>query len=254
MPRIYRISFATACLILFTFVISCTSTTGSSKISIKPSRSYDFGDVVFGLSATNDFIFSNKTSENVNITSTSITGTNANQFAITVGGTPTTVLTNSTHTMTVQFTPAGGTAFAVLRVNYTDDTGSNKEIAVNLHGNSIDSAALSVNVTGTPPTYDFGAVASGKTKSHSFRLTNSGNADLEIANITINKTVFFITAGFTPGNPEIIHSGDYIDVYVQFSPTTVGPVDAIFAITHDATNVNSPYNIVLKGAGGSKTF
>ncbi len=240
-------------IVAFSLIISCTPGP-SAPISIKPSRSYDFGSVVYGQSASKDFVFSNKSDVSITITSIQITGTDASQFTITAGGNATTVASNATHTISVKFTPIGGTAYAVLRVKYNDAKGTPVEILVELNGDCSAKPQFAINASGTPPSYDFGSVSSGSYADHTFTITNSGIVDLTISNVTLSLNNYMILSGFTVGTPEIVDKGTTHQLTIRFTPTSSGAANATLAITHNASNVASPFNVNLTGEGKSRTF
>ena len=253
MLRKKRLIYVVLYIAVFSMVISCTTTT-SASITIKPSRSYDFGTVAYGQSASKDFVFSNKSSNSITITSIQITGTNASQFTITAGGNATTIASKATHTITVKFTAIGGSAFAVLRVKYNDANGRPLEIIVELNGYCLSKPKFAINAVGNPPTYDFGMVSSGNAADHTFTITNNGIADLTMSNVTLSLSNYMILSGFTVGTPEIIPQGSTHNLTIRFMPTFSGVANATMAITHSADNEASPFNVNLTGEGKSRTF
>ena len=197
-----RLIYVVLDIAAFSMIISCTTTT-SASVTIKPSRSYDFGTVAYGQSESKDFVFSNKTSGGITITSIQITGTNASQFTITAGGNATTIASKATHTITVKFTAIGGSAFAVLRVKYNDVNGRPLEIIVELNGYCLSKPQFAINAVGTPPGYDFGSVSSGNAEDHTFTITNNGIADLTMSNVTLSLSNYMILSGDEMGNSQL---------------------------------------------------
>ncbi|MCD4676842.1 MAG: choice-of-anchor D domain-containing protein, partial [Desulfobacula sp.] len=253
MLNITKSIFVLICIIVISFMISCTPGS-TSPITIKPSRAYNFGTITFGSSADQDFVFNNKTDASITITSIQITGTNASQFTIIAGGNATTVLSKNTHTISVKFTPIGGTAFAVLRVNYNDAKGTPTTITVDLNGNCNAVPEFAINTTGNPPAHDFGMVSNGSFKDHTFTITNNGITDLTISNVTLSLNNFTIQSGFTIGTPEVIPDSTAHQLTIRFTPTIAGVANATLAITHNASNEVSPFNINLSGEGRDRGF
>ena len=89
-------------------------------IAVNPA-SYNFGEVTVGATATQTIVVSNTGNANLQVTLTSLAGTNANEFAITSGGAPFTLAPAATRNIVVRFAPAAiGAKSANLNITSND--------------------------------------------------------------------------------------------------------------------------------------
>ena len=99
---------------------------------------------------------------------------------------------------------------------------------------------------------DFGLVAvSGSTNANTFTITNTGDADLNLAGVTIggaHATDFTLT---TDAAATVTSGGGTTTFVVTFDPSVVGVRTATISIANDDADEN-PYNFSLQGTGIDK--
>ncbi len=101
-------------------VTMIVSTSAIPDITVSPS-SYNFGDVVVGMSRNNSFTIGNKGNAILEVSSLSLDGTNSDQFIINGGIVPFTLASQETRNITVTFLPTSvGSKTATLRINSND--------------------------------------------------------------------------------------------------------------------------------------
>ena len=112
------------------------------------------------------------------------------------------------------------------------------------------SATLTVNAAPTyslsanPPSLAFGSIAVGANLTIPSTLTNTGNANVTISNVTISGAGFG-ASGVSSG--QILAPGQTASLSVTFTPSTNTGVTGSVTITSNATN--SPTAISLSGSG-----
>jgi copper(I)-binding protein len=107
---------------------------------------------------------------------------------------------------------------------------------------------LGTNVVNGVGTNSFGFVAVGASNSLTFTITNTGNANLTVSNITIdgvNSAMFTVTTNPTP---VLLIAGGSTNFTVRFTPGSTGLKTAALHIANTDTNSN-PYNITITGMG-----
>ncbi|HVZ60380.1 MAG TPA: choice-of-anchor D domain-containing protein, partial [Terriglobales bacterium] len=175
------------------------------------------------------------------ISSLSISGANAAEFAVTSAGLPLTINPGGSTLVSVTFTPTtAGLRSASLNVG-TNAPGSPNVVA--LSGTGIGPAVL-VN----PTALDFGSLAVNTTSNPTqVTVSNSGNTDLVISNIALtgaNTADFAFTAA---ARPITVTAGGNTTINVTFTPKQVGARTASLTITDNATG--SPHTVTLQGTG-----
>jgi hypothetical protein len=115
--------------------------------------------------------------------------------------------------------------------------------------NPIQSAtsALSITISAPaltliPASINFGNVQVGQTPTQSVKLTNSGNATLDVSKVTITGSDFSLT-GLTV--PLSLGAGQSTYFTVQFSPTGAGGATGDISLV--SNDPNSPTNMALSG-------
>ncbi len=243
--RIYPLIIA---LIITVVSLSCSSEPGAKLPSLN-SYNYDYGIVYTNETKEFTFVFKNTYSLEVRVTSAILTGDP--EFSITSGasGMPKTILPNSTHEVIVQFAPQALQPYlGWFELTYEDPQFLPQTLKSALHGEGLQANAFSIDVTGTPPTYDFGVASTTNPIEHTFTVTNmdTGN-NLEISNIQITGAAFSLQSGF--GSPEIIAPLATFQIIVRFSPPSVSQFTGTMEITHNDVNTTSPFVVDLKGEG-----
>jgi hypothetical protein len=211
-------------------------------ISVSPA-SADYGDIELGDNATESFVVTNTGSADLAVSSTSLTGTNAGEFAIISGGGSFTLIPGANRTISVRFTPSSaGAKVAALTISSNDPDEDPLDIA--LAGNCIVIPDISVS-----PTFrNYGDVMAGASSTQTFTITNTGTGDLSVSSTFISGTDagdFNIISG--GGSFTIAPSANH-PVQVQFSPLSLGSKSATFTIISDDPDEGSVL-ISLTGNG-----
>ena len=133
----------------------------------------------------------------------------------------------------------------------TADTGAQFTVAVSNSAGSINSSAATLTVnavtqllSANPASLSFGNINTGASSTLAVTLTNSGNSNVTISNVSISG------AGFDPsGVPTgtILAPGQTATLNVTFTPAAPGSVTGNVTVTSDAQN--SPTTISLSGVG-----
>lgn len=216
---------------------------GPADIDVTPTP-YDYGGVALGSNAVRTFAIRNLGGTTLQVTGTNLTGSQAAEFAITLGGAPFNVAPGATHNLDVRFTPAAqGVRSATLQLMSNDaDEGT---VNVLLSGTG---TAAAPEVVVTPASYGYGNQPVGVPVTQTFTISNTGTSDLVVGASTLTGTdaaAFAITSGqtgftITPGNNNTIQ--------VRFTPPTTGPKSATLSIPTNDANEN-PVLVELSGTG-----
>jgi hypothetical protein len=105
-------------------------------------------------------------------------------------------------------------------------------------------AASAFLVTSTS-SLDFGSVTTGKSKGLSVVLTNAGNTNVDVSNVTISGARYTVS-GVSSGL--ILAPGQSATLDATFDPLALGALAGRVTVTSNATN--SPAIISLSGIGG----
>ena len=239
------------------FTTGASASTGGPSYSVLPNP-LNFGNVQLGATLTT--ATAPVLSVDVNNTgdtaltrgaAATISGTNANQFAIVTNGcTATSLAIAGTCAITVRFLPtSAGVKTATLSISY-----GGVPQPVTLTGAGWTAVTVTPATTATAP-YSFGAVAAGTTSAPTtFTLTNpAGNPTLNIAAITFSSTYFYrdgpagTATGGTCGSS--LAGGATCTILVVFSPppsTQLGvATSATMSVFDNAPN--SPQTASLTG-------
>ena len=246
---------------LFNIVLTGTGTNAAAPLMVVQQplganltnsvSTNDFGLVAVGTNTTHTFTITNTGSADLSVTNITIDGANAASFTVT--NLTATLSPGGSTNFIVNFAPTNtGVQIATLHIASNDPT--NGLFNIVLIGTGTNAAVpvigvqqpLGANLTNSVSTNDFGSVVVGTNTTHTFTITNTGSADLNITNITIDGanaasfTVTNLTATLSPGG-----STNFI---VNFAPTNTG---AQIAALHIASNdpTNGLFNIVLTGTG-----
>ncbi|UCE01304.1 MAG: choice-of-anchor D domain-containing protein [Candidatus Latescibacterota bacterium] len=203
---------------------------------------HDYGDVVVGQSATQTFQVSNDGSADLNVTSTTLVGTDSTAFAIDSGGGSFVLVPDSTRAVVVRFDPDSlGARSATLRIVSDDpDTGS---MDVPLSGLGVEP-----DIEVTPAAYDYGDVVRGQSATQTFQVRNDGTSDLDVTSTTVfgaDSTAFAVESG---GAPFTLASGVSRDVSVRFAPDSLGAAGATLRIVSDDPDEGA-VDVALSGVG-----
>src|SRR3989441_57213 len=199
-------------------------------------------------SAAQNLTLTNNGGTPLNLTSITITGAQAADFAFAAGNTcPTgagSVAPGASCTISISFTPAA-TGARTATVTITDDAASSPQ-SVSLAGMGIAPA-----VTLAPTNLAFGDQRLSTTSPvQTVTLTNSGTATLSITSITLaglNPGDFAIAAGTTCTNGATVVAGASCLLNLTFTPTAASARTATVTITDDAAG--SPQAVSLTATG-----
>src|SRR3989441_899714 len=199
-------------------------------------------------SAAQNLTLTNNGGTPLNLTSITISGAQAADFAFAAGNTcPTgagSVAPGASCTISISFTPAA-TGARTATVTITDDAASSPQ-SVSLAGMGIAPA-----VTLAPTNLAFGDQRLSTTSPvQTVTLTNSGTATLSITSIALaglNPGDFAIAAGTTCTNGATVVAGASCLLNLTFTPTAASARTATVTITDDAPG--SPQSVSLTGTG-----
>jgi hypothetical protein len=215
----------------------------TSPITVMPTA-LAFGNVVEGVtSPAMNLTVTNGSSSTISVTSVSITGTNAGDFAATISSGCAPILAGGTCTVAVTFKPSTvGPESASLQLI---TTASENPGPVALTGTGVTSTPT---VTLSPTSLTFPAQTVGTTSSAmSVTLTNTGGSNLTITSITVTGTN---APDFSQINTcGIVDPGGSCTITVTFTPSIVGLESADISIADNAPN--SPQTVPLSGTGAA---
>lgn len=112
---------------------------------------------------------------------------------------------------------------------------------------NVASAGPTINISITPASVDFGNVNVGSNSDQAITIMNQASSNATLTgSVDALAVPFSIVSG---GGPFNLTPGQSVTVTVRFSPTATGAASTNLAITHNATNQNSPTNVSLSGTG-----
>src|SRR6266481_3274494 len=133
----------------------------------------------------------------------------------------------------------------------TSDNGAQFTVVVSNAAGSVTSAAAALTVnaatfllSATPASLTFGNVNTGASSTLAVTLTNSGNSQVTISNVSISGAGFN-ASGLSAG--QILAPGQGGTLNVTFTPAVAGSVTGSLAVVSSASN--SPATIPLSGTG-----
>ena len=206
--------------------------TSSAGILSPSSTSLAFASVSVGSTSAQSLSVTNTGTAAVNISQAVIAGTG---FTV-VGGDPSSSLpVGQSSTIQVQFAPQSPGAVSGTLTVMSD--ASNSPLTIPLSGTGMQ-AGLAMS----PASLNFGTVTMGQSSTQSVKLTNSGNANL-------NLTATLPGNNFTDNlvTPMTINAGASATFNVQFTPTSSGGVNGSIVFTDNASG--SPQTLILSGSG-----
>src|SRR2546426_774198 len=229
--------------------VSLTGTGVTPPTATLSATSSAFGNQRVGTtSAAQNLTLTNNGGTPLNLTSITISGAQAADFAFAAGNTcPTgagSVAPGASCTISISFTPAA-TGARTATVTITDDAPGSPQ-SVSLAGTGIVPA-----VTLAPTNLAFGTQRLSTTSpAQTVTLTNSGTATLSITSIALagsNPGDFAIAAGTTCTNGATVVVGASCLLNLTFTPTAASARTATVTITDDAPG--SPRSVSLAGTG-----
>ncbi|MDO4724522.1 MAG: choice-of-anchor D domain-containing protein, partial [Comamonadaceae bacterium] len=166
-------------------------------------------------------------------------------FAIAAAGTTcaanTTLAANQSCTVAVTYTPAalgGSSGSLIFKHNATPAT-----TTVALNGTGVAAPMPAVQLT--PDPVNFGAINVGSNAQQDVTVRNTGNASLNLTQITAPAPFSVIGGSCAVGTP--VAAGSTCTVQLRFAPTSAGNAQGLLRITHNGTpNVSE---LALRGQG-----
>jgi hypothetical protein len=212
-----------------------TGVTSASALNANPT-SIAFGNVNVGANSSQNIVLSNAGAASVTISQISTIGTGFSSSGITV---PITLTAGQSATLATKYAPAsaGGASGSVT----VTSNASNPNLAISLTGTGIQTQP---QIAANPTSVAFGNVVVGGSLPQTITLSNSGNAALNITQITAAGTGYSVT-GFTL--PISIAPGASSPITATFAPTSTGSPSGIISITSNAPS--SPTTIAMTGTG-----
>ena len=221
----------------------------AGEITVTPN-SHGYGIVVLGSHADQTFVVKNDaTSGNLVVSSTSLTGLAAGQYAIIGGGAPFTLTPGQSRNIVVRYTPTTlGSHAAQLRIESNDLDEPVVNVALSGTGsNGVPSFKISAVA------FDFSAVTIGKSLNRTLYIWNApgASADLVISSILLfgDDKSYFSFGGFSL--PFTLAPGDTQSISLNFAPGALGNKVATLGITSNDPAATST-NVQLQGAGDIK--
>ncbi|UCE20327.1 MAG: choice-of-anchor D domain-containing protein [Gemmatimonadota bacterium] len=213
-----------------------------ANISLNPLVK-NYGTVSVGSSSPGTFVVSNTGCQDLQVTATTILGTNHTQFQIESGGGFFTVGSGLSHNIVVRFVPtSGGFKEATLRILSNDpDQGA---VEASLSGTGCSYSDISVN----PTSWNFNRIDVGNFNEKVFEVANVGCQNLVVSSTSIvgsDPSQFLIAAG---GGGFTLGEGQTHEILIQFVPTSGGSKSAVFQIQSNDPD-ESIRNISLSGEG-----
>jgi hypothetical protein len=185
----------------------------------------------------------NTGSGTLTVSSVTLTGTNASNYAQT--NNCTTVTAGSYCSVTVTFTPsAAGTRTATVSV--ADNASGSPHTA------SLSGVGASAQVSVSPSSLSFGNQQQfTNSATQNVTITNTGSVYTVFASwsITSGSTNFSIAANTCPGGQPGLAPGNNCVIGVRFNPQSVGALTGTLTVTDDSTT--SPHAVSLTGTGTS---
>ena len=207
------------------------------QLSANPA-SLSFGSVAVGANGTQQIVVSNTGTAAVSISSITVSGSGYTVSGVT---TPATVNPSSSLTLTATFTPtAAGNDTGTITIA---SNASNASLAIALSG-----TATQAGISVSPPSFSFGSLTDGQTKSQTFSITNTGTASLTVSQIAVSGNGFSVSGLTTPTS---IAAGASASFTASFAPSTVGNLTGSVSISSNAPN--SPDTVTLSGSGVAGT-
>ena len=222
--------------------LTCSGTAAAAPQATLTPASANFGNLTIGsTSAAQTFTLANAGNAALSINSIGLGGANASEFAITSKTCGAALAASSSCTLSVTFAPATvRPATATLSVS---DNASGSPQTSTLTGTGTAAAAPAATLT--PVKLDFGSIETGtKSTAQNATLTNTGNAALTIAGISLtgtNSTAF--TSTNTCGST--LAAGASCSISVTFNPTSTGTDAATLSVSDNASG--SPQTSSLTG-------
>jgi len=204
----------------------------SPAISVTPA-SVGFGNLTVKTSATQTVKLSNTGTADLTISQANITGTGFGMSGLTV---PMTVAAGASMNFTVSFQPTT-TGAASGSIAIMSNAG-NSPLSIPMTGTGV---AAILTLSASPASIAFGNVTVGTTATQNDQLTNTGNAQVDIATVSVTGAGFSVTGG----SNTILAPNQSVAVTVRFNPQAAGSASGNLAVLSNAPALS----ISLSGTG-----
>ncbi len=234
-----------------TFSVVVTNTVGTvtssaATLTVNPApapviqlnpTSINFGNAVVGINLSQVLIIKNTGTATLTISQVTATGS---AFSVSGFSLPLNVSAGQQTTITATFLPtvAGSASGSVSIVSNAPTSPS----SVSLSGTGI---AATFVLSMSPASLSFGNITTGSSSAaQSVIITNTGNSNVVISQITLSGAGYTMTGGSAPVTLTPLQTAS---LSVQFSPTAAGAVSGNVSIVSNATG--SPATVPLTGTG-----
>jgi hypothetical protein len=247
-PNINKVVFSlTTCASLCTDfgldTVNVNAATAAPAVTLTPTALTFASTPVGSTTAAQVVTIKNSGTATLNLTSETITGTNATSFIKSATTCGATLAASATCTVSVEFKPATtGALSAALSIA---DNAAGSPQAVTLSGTGTAATAPAVSLT--PASIAFPATIVGTTSAaQTVTLKNTGTATLTISSIALGGTnpTSFVEIG-TCGSS--LAAGASCLLYVGFKPASATALSATLSVTDNASG--SPHKVTLTGTG-----
>ena len=241
-----------------TVSLTGTGQTSTYSVSVSPTSLTYATQNVGSTSGTQTATIANTGNATITISSITIGGTSASDFAIATnhcgGSAGATLSSGSTCGIDIAFTPtATGTRTATL--TFTDNATASSTQTVTLTGTG-QASTYTVSVTPASLTYATQAVGSTST-TQTATIANTGNATITISSIALGGTNpgdFTIATNHCGGSSGAsLSPGSACGIDIAFTPKAAGSRTATLTFTDNATT-GSPQTVTLTGTGQTQTY
>ena len=207
-------------------------TTSTPAISVTPSA-VSFGNLTVKTSASQTVRLSNTGTADLTISQAGVSGTG---FSLSGLIAPITVAAGASTNFTVSFQPTT-TGAASGSIAIMSNAG-NSPLSTPLTGTGV---AAILTLSASPASVAFGNVTVGTTATQNDQLTNTGNAPVNIATVSVTGTGFSVTGG----SNTTLAPNQSVAVTVSFNPQAAGSAPGNLAVLSNAPALN----ISLSGTG-----
>ena len=201
---------------------------------------HDYGDVLVGTTALRTFVIRNLGDVALQVTTTSLVGSDGGLFAIAQGSAPFAVPPGGTHNLEVSFAPtSGGPKTATLRL--TSDDSDESAVDVALSGTATTAPEVAVALT---PIH-YGETLVGTANSRTLTIENVGSADLHAtASLAGGEAGEFAI----PAAPFTVAPGATHTIEVRFVPTSGGSKTTTLRLTSNDAD-EATIDVSVNGIG-----
>jgi hypothetical protein len=217
------------------FLMGCVAAPMASKapslvdeprLEVTPS-SISFSSAIEGEQSSESVKLSNTGEEAL-----TVTGVIASGAGLSISGFSGSTLLNpgTSSTLTVQFTPKAAGAFKGSVSVLTNTAAVTAALPVT---GEVAAAKLAISVG--PSSLSFGSVAADKPVSQEITLTNTGNSEVTISQISVSGAAFSMTGGSAPVQ---LGSSQSITVDVKFDPRAAGTYTGMLKVASDASDAS----------------